>query len=149
MFDILVYLFENYFESDVHPDQGKLARELSAAGFDTNEIDRAFDWFSGLELVPASYPTSLSDSFSIRLFAPSEQAKIDAEARGFLAFLEVSRILNPVQRELILDRCLALNETEVSLEQVKWIVLMVLWSQGQDYLFMEDLLVGDSAPQIH
>ena len=149
MFDILVYLFENYFESDVHPDQGKLARELSAAGFDTQEIDRAFDWFSGLELVPAGYPATLADSRSIRLFAQSEQAKIDAEARGFLAFLEVSGIVNPVQRELILDRCLALNETEVSIEQVKWIVLMVLWSQGQDYLFMEDLLVGDSSPQVH
>ena len=149
MFDILVYLFENYFESDVHPDQGKLARELSAAGFDTQEIDRAFDWFSDLELVPAGYPSTLSDSRSIRLFSAAELAKIDAEARGFLSFLEVSGIVNPVQRELILDRCLALNETEVSIEQVKWIVLMVLWSQGQDYLFMEDLLVGDSSPQVH
>ena len=34
MFDILVYLFENYFEAEIHPDHGKLARELSAAGDD-------------------------------------------------------------------------------------------------------------------
>ena len=49
MFDILVYLFENYFEADLHPDQGTLEQELSAAGFDSTEINLAFDWLNGLE----------------------------------------------------------------------------------------------------
>lgn len=150
MFDILVYLFENYFEADIHPDQGKLARELSAAGFESKEINQAFDWFSGLEgLAQHVYPASLADSTSVRCYAEAEQAKVDAEARGFLTFLESSGVLNPIQREWVLDRILALNEAEVSLEQVKWIVLMVLWSQGQDYVFMEDLLIGDVDPLMH
>ena len=77
--------------------------------------------------------------------------KIDTESRGFLTFLEVSKIINPIQREWVIDRILALNDRDVSIEQVKWIVLIVLWSQGQadDYLFMEDLLFGDSTPQMH
>jgi uncharacterized protein Smg (DUF494 family) len=35
------------------------------------------------------------------------------------------------------------------LEHVKWIVLMVLWSHGQDYVFMEDFLTGDTEPRLH
>lgn len=152
MFDILVYLFENYFEADLHPDQLTLEQELSAAGFDSTEINLAFDWLNGLETLSSSpYPDSLAYSQSIRIYADIEQKKIDAESRGFLTFLEVSNILNAVQREWVIDRILALNDRDVGLEQVKWIVLIVLWSQGaaEDYLFIEDLLFGDNAPQMH
>ena len=152
MFDILVYLFENYFEADLHPDQGTLEQELSAAGFDSTEINLAFDWLNGLETLSSSpYPDSMADGTSTRIYADIEQKKIDAESRGFLTFLEVSKILNPVQREWVIDRILALNDRDVGLEQVKWIVLIVLWSQGaaEDYLFIEDLLFGDNTPQMH
>jgi len=152
MFDILVYLFENYFEADLHPDQITLEQELSAAGFDSTEINLAFDWLNGLETLASSpYPDSLVDSKSARIYADIEQEKIDAESRGFLTFLEVSNILNAVQREWVIDRILALNDRDVGLEQVKWIVLIVLWSQGaaEDYLFIEDLLFGDNTPQMH
>lgn len=152
MFDILVYLFENYFEANVHPDQDTLQRELFAAGFESDEITRAFDWLSGLEtLAQSSYSASLANSRSLRVYADVEQKKIGVESRGFLAFLEASDILSPLQREWVIDRVLALELPEVSLEQIKWIVLMVLWSQGQvrDYLFMEDLLFGDSHPTMH
>ncbi|MBU0592713.1 MAG: DUF494 domain-containing protein [Pseudomonadota bacterium] len=152
MFDILVYLFENYFEANLHPDQGTLEKELSAAGFDSSEINLAFDWLNDLDkLSHATYPESLVDSISTRVYSDSEMKKIDTESRGFLTFLEVSKIINPIQREWVIDRILALNDRDVSIEQVKWIVLIVLWSQGQadDYLFMEDLLFGDNTPQMH
>ena len=151
MFDILVYLFENYFEAEVHPDHGKLARELSAAGFDSDEISRAFDWFSGLEQLSesAAYPETFAASQSTRCYTPQEQQRIDHQAQGFLGFLESSGILNPIQRECVIDRVLALTDPDVSLEHVKWIVLMVLWSHGQDYVFMEDFLTGDTSPRLH
>lgn len=152
MFDILVYLFENYFEANLHPDQSTLERELSAAGFDSSEINQAFDWLNDLDkLSLAPYPESMLDSTSTRFYSDVEMKKIDAESRGFLTFLEVSDIINPVQREWVIDRILALNDRDVDLEQVKWIVLIVLWSQGQaeDYLFMEEMLFGDSTPQMH
>jgi Smg protein len=152
MFDILVYLFENYFESNLHPDQGTLEKELSAAGFDSSEIDLAFDWLNGLDkLSHAPYPETMVTSTSTRIYSDVEKEKIDAESRGFITFLEVSDIINPVQREWVIDRILALSERDVSIEQVKWTVLIVLWSQGQadDYLFMEDLLFGDFSSQMH
>lgn len=151
MFDILVYLFENYFEAELEPDQNKLARELSAAGFDTDEISQAFDWFSGLEAITrtGAAPMIPASPHATRCYAPQEQAKLGPAAQGLLAFLEMSGVLSPAQRECVIDRTLALNEHEVTLEQVKWIVLMVLWSHGQDYVFMEDFLTGDTETRLH
>lgn len=151
MFDILVYLFENYFEAEIHPDHGKLARELSAAGFDTEEISRAFDWFTGLEQLSQAeaYPQDFVTSGATRCYTAQEQLKLDAEARGFLAFLESSGILSPTQRECVIDRVMALTDPDTSIEQVKWIVLMVLWSHGQDYVFIEDFLTGEAEARLH
>lgn len=151
MFDILVYLFENYFEVELQPDHGKLAKELSAAGYDTDEISRAFDWFSALEQLSqaAAYPEDFALSGASRCYTPQELLKLDTEARGFLTFMEASGILNPIQRECVIDRVMAITDTDIHLEQVKWIVLMVLWSHGQDYVFMEDFLVGDTEPRFH
>ena len=154
MFDILVYLFETYFNAeDFHyPDQDTLALKLSAAGFENAEINQALDWLNGLEtLSQGPYPDHLAESNSLRIFADQELRRIDLECRGFLTFLETSRILNPIQREWVIDRVLALSEEEVTLEKVKWTVLIVLWSQGQaqDYLFLEELLFGDSTYPMH
>jgi Smg protein len=152
MFDILVYLFENYFEADLHPDQPTLEQELSAAGFDTSEIGRAFDWLNGLEILSSSpYPENLALSKSTRIYSEVEIKVINTEGRGFLAFLEASGILNAVQREWVIDRVLALSDQEIPVDQIKWIVLIVLWSRGEadDYLFIEDLLFSDNTPQMH
>jgi Smg protein len=152
MFDVLVFLFENYFESNIHPDLDTLEKELSAAGFESNEISRAFDWLNGLEtLAEFPYPGSLSASRSTRCYAAEETAKISLESRGFLVFLESSGVINPSQREWIIDRVMALDGPSVSLEQVKWTVLMVLWKQGKvdETLFLEDILLDEGEVSLH
>jgi Smg protein len=142
MFEILVYLFENFFGAESRPDEEVLARKLSAAGFGDDEINRALNWVSGLDTLPRDgFSEALADSTSVRCFADSEQAKLDAESRGYLAFLEGAGIIGPAQREWVIDRALALDDEEISLDKVKWIILLMLWNQGQvqDYLFLEDL----------
>lgn len=152
MFDVLVYLFENYLEAEIQPDQSTLTRELSAAGFESAEIDGAFAWLTGLEtLADAKFPASLGDSLATRCYADAEMRVLNAECRGFIYFLEASKVLSPVQREWVIDRAQALSEREINLEQLKWIVLIVLWSQRQtqDYLFVEDILFSENKPQMH
>jgi len=55
------------------------------------------------------------------------------------------------QRELAMERALALNENPVSIEAMKVIVLMVLWSQEAevDTLILEELLDDGSPRTIH
>lgn len=148
MFEVLVYLFENYFEANIHPDQHTLAKELSAAGFEDADIHGAFDWFDALEAM--SQQANIASSGVLRIYSESETKKISSESLGFLMFLEQAGVLNPAQRELVIDRAMALPEA-ISLEETKWIVLMAFWNQGKagDYLFVEDALFSDTRPTLH
>ena len=63
MFDILVYLFENYYQTDLYPDQDALARKLSAAGFERDDISDALVWLRGLSTAEtSSLPHSLAQN---------------------------------------------------------------------------------------
>jgi Smg protein len=151
MFEVLVYLFENYFEANIHPDQHTLAKELSAAGFEDADINGAFDWFNTLEVMSQEeMQANIASSGMLRIYHDLETKKISSESLGFLMFLEQAGVLNPAQRELVIDRAMALPEA-ISLEETKWIVLMALWNQGKagDYLFVEDALFSDTRPTLH
>ncbi len=152
MFEVLVYLFENYLEADIRPDHLTLTRELSAAGFDDDDIERAVNWFSTLEDMTREGEAAENDvPTGMRLFAEAETAKINSECRGFLLFLEQAGVMQPYQRELVIDRAMALSNNPVTLEEIKWTVLMTLWNQGKanDYLFIADAIFGDEQPTLH
>ena len=152
--DVLMYLFENFSEQDYDfsPDQMVLREELLRAGFGEREIDRALDW---LEELAATDPEPFANKparRSVRMFSMRELARMDTECRGYLVYLEQIGILSPVQRELVLDRLMALDSQDIDVDQVKWVVLMVLFSQpGQESAFarMEDLVFEEDAGLIH
>ncbi len=151
MFEVLVYLFENYFEANIRPDQSTLSKELFAAGFNQEDINGAFDWFSTLEEMTDQAGTTSGHGLSLRVYAEIETKKISAESLSFMMFLEQAKVLNPAQRELVIDRAMALPQPEVSIEETRWIVLMALWNQGKanDYLFVEDAVFGENRPTLH
>ena len=130
MYDILVYLFENCQQAELADDRERVARKLSAAGFEDADISEALHWLAGVLHAPRGVGATLPDArSSFRAFAPRELAKLDAECRGFLITLEQSGILTPQTRELVLERSLAASGNTLSLDQLKLIVLMVLWNQ--------------------
>src|SRR6266849_5632628 len=142
MYDILVYLFENCQQAELAYDRECVAKKLSAAGFEHSDISEALHWLAGVLRAPQSGLNALPDSRrSFRAFAPRELAKLDAECRGFLITLEQSGILTAETRELVLERSLAASGHALSLDQVKLIVLMVLWNQQTptSRLLAEDL----------
>lgn len=143
MFDILVFVFENCRQADVSHDPERVARRLSAAGFDDTEISAALSWLAGVVRAPQRSLAPLPESgTAFRAFAPKELAKLDADCRGFLLFLERSGILSPASREHVIERALATAGDTLSLDQIKLIVLMVLWSQQApaSQLVAEELL---------
>jgi Smg protein len=143
MFDILVYLFENCRQADLSHDSDRVAKKLSAAGFDDSDISEALSWLAGVVRAPQRSLGPLPERGSaFRAFAPKELAKLDVDCRGFLMYLEQSGILTPPTREHIIERALAANGESLSLEQLKLIVLMVLWNQRTpaSQLMAEELL---------
>jgi Smg protein len=152
MFDILVYLFENYYQTDLYPDEDALARKLTAAGFEHDDISDALAWMQGISVTGASaFPDSLAESTAFRGYADVEAAKLGVEGRGFLAFLEGAKVLTPLLREIIIERAMAVSEDSVSIEKLKVIVLMVLWSQQHsiDSLILEELLSNHAQLLMH
>ena len=153
--DILIYLFENYFDADLEttaePDRETLKDELERAGFAALEVDRAIEWLEGLAAGPMQR-TNAPTSRAIRVFNSREQSLLDIECRGYILYLENIGILNAEQREVVIDRLLALDGEEVEIEQVKWVVLLVLFSQpGQEteYSRMEDLVFENRLDAVH
>ena len=71
---------------------------------------------------------------------------------GFLLFLEQVKVLDATTRELVIDRVMALGSEPIDLEQLKWVVLMVLFNQpGQEIMFswMEDFVLDREACRLH
>lgn len=152
MFDILYYLFENYFDSGDYPDSATLTRKLTMAGFNDDDINQVLDWLSELAMQDiGNYPASLAENRSFRCFSALEMEKIDTEGRGFIMFLEQSKIINPLQRELLIDRVIAMEEDSSSLEKIKLIVLTELWMQKQlsDDAILEKLLIVSDSQHKH
>jgi len=152
VFDVLVYLYENYGALHACPDADSLSRKLTAAGFDDDEISEALSWLQGLESVTAqSVAVGPETEGSFRVFAKIETERLGADSIGFLSFLEHAGQLTPSQREIVIERSLAIEDTPIPLHTIKVIVLMVLWSQQADIdvLLLEELLHDGSERDLH
>ncbi len=151
--DLLIYMFENYMSADdePRPDRQTLKVELDKAGFVEPDIGRALAWLDGLsgeQLGKVAEATARA----VRVFNGQELLRLDTDVRGYLMYLENIRILSGNQRELVIDRLMALEADEIDIEQVKWVVLMVLFSQpGQEsaYAQMEDLVFEERSDALH
>lgn len=157
--DVLLYLFEHYFANDIaltpagdaDAQDGALLNELTEAGFTPGEVQRAFDWLNVLaNQRPTAGPARATGP--VRVLHASELEKLDVDARGFLLFLEQHGVLDAGQRELVLDRAMALDQDELDLEDLKWVVLLVLFNQpGSEaaYAWMETQMYLDDPDPLH
>ena len=91
-------------------------------------------------------PANRASGGPTRVYYGPELEKLDVECRGFLLFLEQHGVLDADQRELVLDRAMALDQDELDLDDLKWVVLMVLFNQpGSEaaYAWMETQMFDD------
>lgn len=154
MFDILVYLYETYYRPDACPEPEALAKKLSAVGFDDGDISEALVWLNDLTAMASVEHAQTAASTGTRFYIEEEHDALGTAAIGFIQFLESAKVLGPLQREIVIERALALDEAPVSLGKLKVIVLMLLWSQGKepDALMFDDLFGADedqTPPLLH
>lgn len=155
--DVLMYIFENYLDSDAipeEPDQETLKAQLMSAGFRDHEVNKAFDWLEGLSaLQPSEQQEELpASNLAFRVYAEPEIEKLNQDCRGLIMYLEELGVLTPSSREMVIDRVMALDTVAIDLDQLKWIILMVLFNQpGYEaaYAWMEDLIFNEMPGQLH
>lgn len=150
MFEVLVFVYENYWRGDACPELDQLGRKLSAHGFEADEIQEALAWLDGLNFAAQSteLPTDqdtatpdLQSGHSMRVYSVAEQDHLGAECLGFISFLESAGVLPPAMREIVVDRAMAAPGGPVPVDDLKIIVLMVYWSMGRepDALVLDEL----------
>lgn len=152
MFEVLVYVYENYWQGDACPELPQLGRKLTAVGFEADDIQAALIWLDGLNTAAQSTQIYLPKTESagdmqaqspgsMRAYSVAEQEQIGSEALGFVSFLESSGVLPPHMREIVIDRAMATDDSPLALDDLKIIVLMVYWSFGQepDALVLDEL----------
>ncbi|MFH0255621.1 DUF494 family protein [Vibrio rumoiensis] len=156
MMDILMYLFETYIHSDADLmiDQDELEDELLRAGFHQQEIYKALNWLEGLAALQQGERLDMatSSSSSTRIFTQEEMLRLDVSCRGFLLFLEQVQVLTTETREMVIDRVMGLETQEFTLDDLKWVILMVLFNvPGNEnaYTQMEELLYSTEQGLVH
>ena len=147
MFDILFYLVENFFPHGTLPDNETITRKLSDAGFEEEDISEVLGWLRGFSSLedPNAYRGTLDNNVGFRVFSPEEVNGLSTKARGFLTFLVDSALISPTQREVIIERVIALAEFQVGVDEIKLIVLLALWHEQEsiDGMMLELLAARD------
>lgn len=153
--DVLLYLFENYMEGDIKDGatRASLETDLEDAGFDRSQVDNAFRWLEDLASRRQDTELQAPTEGSVRVFTDAENVRLSANCRGFLLHLERIGVISPKVREMVIERALALEtEDEIDAEQIKWVILMVLFNQpGEEaaYAWVEELIFGAPTEQLH
>lgn len=155
MFEVLMYLFENYMDGSVNlnADQDTIVSELEQAGFHRSEIGRALDWLDGLSRVQEDVSADARFTpHAFRHYAPEESERLGVEGIGFLLYLEQLSILDPVTREVVIDRLMALDRREIDLGRIKWVVLIALFNQPDKksaLSLLQDMILSDAFDVLH
>lgn len=139
--DILVYLLEHApIEEDVFQhDQESLKSFLMDAGFASLEIHAAFRWLDDLDLqISEQFHRPPTDS-AIRQFSATEAQILDTECQGYLIELANAGILSYKSFELVVDRLIALGNDQIELDDLEWVVLIVLSNQKDEQAAFERL----------
>ncbi|MEN8213931.1 MAG: DUF494 domain-containing protein [Pseudomonadota bacterium] len=151
--DVLIYIYETYMdgEKQLPSDQVLIEEHLRKVGFQEGEITKAFDWLDELAWHQgALHEIDNLGHASMRVYSDEETQRIDLESRGLLLYLEQNGILDPVSRELVIERAMALENLELDSDDIQWIALLVLLNQpGQEEAFnVMQNMVYDGTPDL-
>jgi len=146
MLEVLIFIYQNYWDNhggaeSKETDEAIMAYELSQAGFNHQDILHAVDWVKDLRR-SVQQPQYQQDPAALRIFCDQERSKICDESLNLLCLLQKSALISAHERDLIIDRAMVLPQETISMEDIRWITMMVLWDENrkQDYLFVEDAL---------
>ncbi len=152
MFEVLVFIFENYVAQHALPDNEIMTQELAAAGFEETAIVGAVDWFHETKTMFTETPAVYSHKQTgMRVLTDAELKKISTESLSFILFLQQANVINDVVRDFMIDRAMALKQEQINIEEMRWITMITLWNKGRqkDYLFVEDALFNPRGLTLH
>jgi len=152
-----MYLFESYIQVDqtMELDTQEVTDELIQEGFQKTDITKALEWLDKLANMHNQAPeskTSAEQKTSHRIYNKIEQRQISVECRSYISYLEDAKILSTHTREMVIDCVMSLDSAELLLEDLKWLILMVLFNDpvsDDAFLQLESMLMDFEEGLIH
>ncbi|MBP9148378.1 MAG: DUF494 domain-containing protein [Rhodoferax sp.] len=160
MFDVLTFVYENYWAADNCPELPTLQRTLNAVGFADHEVLAALLWLEELKCAARQPPPAVAQAptpcagaalathqawaasaGTTRVLTDAEKTRLGVHGWGLLTFLKNVGALNHDRLERVMERALAAPGDTISLEELKLVVLMLYWSLGEepDALLFDEL----------
>ncbi len=152
IFEVLMYLMEAYIDQDApdDPERHEIESHLLEVGFGDREVNQAFDW---LDQLSDGQDSAGFESEAMRVYRRDERGYLGTEGIGFLHQLEQVGVLSPAQREQVIERFMALNAPHRDLDQLKWVVLMVLFNhpghEAINFAWLEELIYDERPVSVH
>jgi Smg protein len=87
----------------------------------------------------------------MRIYSELEKTKLDSRARGFIMFMENMGQLNPNQREIVIDQVMSLEDSKLSIDDLKWVVMMVIGNSAESAVpsqWIESIVFHDDNPTL-
>jgi Smg protein len=161
MFQVLAFVYENFWGGDACPELPTLQRKLNAVGFGSQEVVEALIWLEGLKNAARGLHRQHGDPQAVRVdaatpgrpaqlhaadaskrvFTTTEQDRLGVAGWGLLTFLVSVGALPGDRLELVMERAMAASGDPISRDALKLIVLMVYWSLNEvpDDLVFDEL----------
>lgn len=110
--------------------KNELTEQLEGKGFQNHEIDIAFEVVNRIrnrleQGNHVHFPFKTN-----RVYPLLEELKISQEARGYLLNLMEQGVITPVQREEVIERAFFLEDSQVGLDEIEYLVSVVLGGEG-------------------
>jgi Smg protein len=144
---VLMYVFERFTEFDgvtIESQDDSIVKEMLQAGFNVNDVENALLWFSDLNHLLCESKSNKSTQGAFRIYTDHENNKLQAPAKQYLETLTHSNVIHASEREIILDRLMALNSGYIDTHDVKWVTMLVLFgaSEGTQSIHLLDALTS-------
>ncbi|NLC71002.1 MAG: DUF494 domain-containing protein [Desulfuromonadaceae bacterium] len=124
---IAQYVFE---KNDFLNDDG-IIQELISVGFNLDEINAAFSWIENLstESLDTEGAKEVPANHTFRIFSSEEKSALSLESQGLLSRLWVLGLVNADEMDEIISNALSMNDGDVTLQDVKAMVAITLFSR--------------------
>lgn len=153
MIDILLYIFDEKLADDAMLVSNRvgLQQQLVAQGFSPHAIHQALIWLKELqEWFKNDKTKSAPHASSIRIWSSFELKKFSRQALEMITHLEQQEVIDQWQREVIIDRAMAIEMLNIDVEQIKWITLIVLYyarTESKPISWIEHVLLQEPSCQ--
>jgi len=119
--ELIIYLMEELnADQTIGYEVDFITSELKRKGFSEYEIGIALSWV--LEKVSDEYKEESIDNDAFRMLSASEKFSLSPEVHGYLISLKQIQLINNTDLENIIQHLSQLEQSDISLDLVKYII---------------------------